>query len=331
MLETRVKAAGGSGAVADLPIAVSLSPSARRVIRVIAAAVVGGQVIGTVAALWLAVAYGISMVSLIIFFIMYVWTTLSVTVGFHRHFSHRSFRTSRWMRGMFVIGGSMAFQGPLVYWVSTHRRHHQFSDAPGDPHSPHLHGGSWREWWRGFWHSHTGWLFAPDITNAPRFVPDILSDPYVFRMQQRYMLWALLGLVLPAVVGLLASGTLYGAPEGFLWGGPVRLFVVSNVSWAVGSVSHLWGRRPFETHDHSANNFWVSVLAFGEGLQNNHHAFPAAARHAFEWWEPDFSGWVIGHLERLGLIWDLKQPGPSAIENKRRVGLASFAKRSVGQ
>jgi stearoyl-CoA desaturase (delta-9 desaturase) len=329
MLEAKLKPVGENAAAAsrDLPIAVVLRPSARHVIRVIAAVVVGGQVIGTIAALWLAVVYGVSIVSLMLFFVLYVWTTLSVTIGFHRHFAHRSFRTTRWMRGVFVIGGSMAYQGPLVYWVSTHRRHHQFSDVPGDPHSPHLHSGGVRGWWLGFWHSHVGWLFAPDISNAPRFVPDILSDPHVFRMQQRYIVWALLGLALPAVVGLLASGTAYGALEGFLWGGPVRLFVVSNVSWAVGSVSHLWGRRPFETHDHSANNFWVSLLAFGEGLQNNHHAFPAAARHAFHRWEPDLSGWVIGHLERLGLIWDLKHPTPAAIEHKRRVEPATLAER----
>jgi stearoyl-CoA desaturase (delta-9 desaturase) len=291
--------------------------SARRSIRLMATIVVAGPVLGTLIAAGLAAAYGVSTLSLVMFAITYTMTTLGVTLGFHRYFAHRSFRTSRPMEIAFVVIGSMALQGSLLYWVSTHRRHHQFSDTPGDPHSPYMDGESRLGWLSGLWHSHVGWMFATDITNAMRFAPDIIRDPLIFRVQLRYLTWAGLGLALPGLAGLAITGSWFGGLEAFLLAGPVRLLLVHHASWAVGSISHMYGRRPFKTDDHSANNFWVALLAFGEGLQNNHHAFPTAARHAFLWWEPDLTGYIVGVMSFSGLIWEVSKPPAETIARRR--------------
>ena len=167
-----------------------------------------------------------------------------------------------------------------------------------------------------------GWMFSGEMTNAVRFAPDILRDRRIFTLQRYYLLWAAIVLVIPGVVGGLGTHSVYGGIEAFLWAGPVRLLLVHHASWAVGSISHLYGARPFPLPDQSANNFWVAVLAFGEGLQNNHHAFPRAAHHGFRWWEPDLSGLVINGLERIGLIWDVNRPSAAALAHRRRSAIA---------
>jgi stearoyl-CoA desaturase (Delta-9 desaturase) len=301
-----------------LRLTVTPPPARTRLIRTVTAAVVIGPVVGFLAAAVLAIRYGVSPAAIVGFVIAYILTTLGVTLGYHRHFTHRSFRTSRAMQAVLIVLGSNALQGSLLYWVSTHRRHHQFSDTADDPHSPHSRGGELLGSLDGFWHGHIAWMFSRDITNALRFAPDILHDPFVFALQKRYGLYAIVGLALPAVIGGLWSGTSYGALEMFLWAGPVRLLVVHQASWAVGSISHLYGQRPFDTGDHSANNFWVAIFAFGEGLQNNHHAFPRSAYHAFQRWEPDLSGLVIAGLERARLIWDVNRPTLEQLATARR-------------
>jgi stearoyl-CoA desaturase (delta-9 desaturase) len=300
------------------PLTVAIAAKRLRGIRIMAWITVIGPMVGTAAALWLAWINGVTLATLVIFAITYALTTLGVTVGFHRYFAHHSFQTSRVMRAIFIVLGSTALQGTMLYWVSTHRRHHQFSDTAGDPHSPRLHDGTWRGRWTAFWHSHTGWLFSQEVSNPARFALDLIRDPSTFRAQQRYLIWAVIGLALPAVAGGLIEGSVYGALEAFLWAGPVRLVIVHNASWGVGSVSHLYGARPFVTRDHSANNLWVALFAFGEGLQNNHHAFPQAAYHSYHWWEPDVSSYAVAALAASGLIWDLHRPSPQAIAAKRR-------------
>lgn len=300
-----------------VPITTVPVASAQRAIRLIASLVVAGPVVGTALAAVLAALYGVSPIALVMFAVAYTVTTLGVTLGFHRYFAHRSFRTSRPMEIAFVILGSMALQGSLLYWVSTHRRHHQFSDTPGDPHSPYLDGEVHLGLLRGLWHSHVGWMFATDITNVVRFAPDIIRDPLIFRIQMRYLSWAALGLALPPLVVLAITGNWFAALEAFLFAGPVRLLLVHHASWAVGSISHIYGQRPFKTDDHSANNFWVALFAFGEGLQNNHHAFPTAARHAFRWWEPDLTGYIVSAMTWSGLIWDVSKPTAETIARRR--------------
>lgn len=307
-----------------IPLIITLPDSRLRLLRAAATAVVIGPLIGTVLAAGLAVwRGGVSAPALVALAITYCATTLAVTVGFHRYFSHRSFRTARAMEVLFVVLGSAALQGTLLYWVSQHRRHHQFSDSSLDPHSPHYCADGPHSGFRGFWHGHVGWMFARQISNPVRFAPDIIKDSLIFQLQRHYWAWALALLLLPPAIVALAGADSWTIAETFLWAGPVRIFLLHHVSWAVGSISHLYGARPFDTGDHSANNFWVALFGFGEGLQNNHHAFPRAAIHAFQWREPDFSGVVIRGLAALGVVWDLNRPTPALIAARRRSRLAS--------
>lgn len=299
-------------------IATRPAPAALRMLKLVAGATVIGPFLGSLLALALALQYGVSATALWLFAVMVVLTSFGISIGFHRLFAHRAFQTSRPMRVLLLILGSMAMQGSLLYWVPTHRRHHQFSDTEFDPHSPHFRGEHQLGYWGGLWHGHIGWMFASEVSNVVRFYPDLFRDQEIFRLQRHYLLWALLGLAIPAAIGFAATGgSLYGALEGLLWGGAVRLLFVHHAYWAVGSISHLHGSRPFETRDRSANNHLVALFSFGEGLQNNHHAFPTSARHALRWWEPDAAGWAIGLGERLGLFWDVKHPSQAQMDNKR--------------
>lgn len=309
-------------AVPRTPQALALRPAPRRlqILRLITFAVVVGPMLGTAAlvALWLW--EGVETASLWALGIAYCLGTLGVTIGFHRGFAHRSYETSRPLQIALVILGSMSLQGSLLYWVATHRRHHRFSDTPDDPHSPHFHRSKRLGAGAGLWHGHMGWMFEPEITNAIRFAPDIIRDRTVFKVQSRYGLWALLGLAAPPAIAALFTRDPMVLLQIFLAAGPMRIFLVHHASWAVGSLSHMAGARPFETHDRSANNFWVALFAFGEGLQNNHHAFPRAAYHSFRWYEPDATGLVLRAMERLGLIWNVYRPSPDAVSARRRKG-----------
>jgi stearoyl-CoA desaturase (Delta-9 desaturase) len=287
-------------------------------VRLLAAAVVLAPTLGTAAAVGLALVRGVTAAELVSCAVMYAVTILALTIGFHRYFSHRTFSTSRAVQILFVILGSAGLQGPLIYWVSTHRRHHQFSDTTDDPHSPHFDRNGRLEGLGGFWQGHMGWLFARDISNPIRFAPDIISDRLIFAVQRRYWTWAVLLLALPPAIAYGITRDPWQTLGVFLWAGPVRILLVHHVSWAVGSFSHIWGSRPFPNRDRSANNWWVAVFAFGEGLQNNHHAFPAAAHHGLRWGEPDFSGLVIDTMEALGLVKDVNRPSREAIAERRR-------------
>jgi stearoyl-CoA desaturase (delta-9 desaturase) len=244
---------------------------------------------------------------------MYLLTLLGVTVGFHRFFTHRSFQTHKPIQFALGVCGSMAFQGRLAEWVGRHRCHHRASDAADDPHSPHQHGGGWRGTLRGLVHAHIGWAFAPTPRTLTRFARDILRDRTSRAVSALFPLWAVLGLLAPAAVGL-ALGGWPGALSGFIWGGLVRVFLVHHVTWSVNSVCHLWGGRPFPVPDESRNNALFGVLALGEGWHNNHHAFPSSARHGLRWWQVDVSYWLIRLLGACGLAWRIRVPDRAALD-----------------
>jgi stearoyl-CoA desaturase (delta-9 desaturase) len=241
---------------------------------------------------------------------MYSLTVLGIDVGLHRLVTHRAFQTTSALRACLCILGSMAAQGPVLYWVAVHRRHHALSDQPGDPHSPHLEGDGLRGTLRGLWHAHTGWLFRHELPRATTYIPDLIRDRSLRRVSRLYFLWVALGLAIPAVIGGWLYGTGRGALQGLVWGGLVRIFVVQHVTWSINSICHVYGARPFRTVDYSANNAWLALLSFGESWHNNHHAFPYAAVHGFRWWEVDIAGYVIRVLAWTGLAWGLKRPPP---------------------
>jgi stearoyl-CoA desaturase (delta-9 desaturase) len=246
--------------------------------------------VAAVAGCW---GWGIRWIDLGLLLGMYALTTVGITVGFHRLFTHRSFETSRPVQFVLAVLGSMAVQGPLLTWVGIHRRHHQHSDTPDDPHTPAHHGGGFAGLVRGWWYAHLGWMLTPDQPDASGYVKDLRRSRLLRAVSAAFPVWAALGLLLPAAVGGLVSGTWAGALLGLVWGGLARVCLVHHVTWSINSVCHLWGGRPHPTPDRSRNNFILGVLALGEGWHNNHHAFPTSARHGLRWWQPDVSYWVI--------------------------------------
>ncbi|HEY6694289.1 MAG TPA: acyl-CoA desaturase [Solirubrobacteraceae bacterium] len=259
---------------------------------------------------------------LTIFFVFYVLTGLGVTVGFHRLFTHRSFKARPAVRGTLAVLGSVAIEGPVISWVADHRKHHAFSDRPGDPHSPHVdHGGGLRGELRGFVHAHIGWLFRHDQRGArARYAPDLLKDPVVSFVDRTFVLWVVGGLVLPFFLGWAIGGTVAAGLTALLWGGLVRLFVLHHLTYSINSICHVFGRRRFATTDESRNVFWLALPTFGEAWHNNHHAFPTSAQHGLRKWELDPSALVIRGLEATGLAWDVVRVSPERQQTKLRGG-----------
>jgi stearoyl-CoA desaturase (delta-9 desaturase) len=249
---------------------------------------------------------------------MYALTGLGITVGFHRLFAHRSFRTNGIMQAMLGILGSMAVEGSLLRWVAVHRRHHTHSDRAGDPHSPHVQGTTVLGVLWGLWHAHIGWLFRQDAPGLSHYVKDLQQSRLLRRISDLWLIWAVSGLVIPAVLGGLLTASWQGVLTGLLWGGLVRLFLVHHVTWSINSVCHLWGGRPYPNGDHSCNNFIFGVLALGEGWHNTHHAFPTSARHGLRWWQIDISYYVICGLAVFGLARKIRVPSARAQKRVRR-------------
>jgi stearoyl-CoA desaturase (delta-9 desaturase) len=247
-----------------------------------------------------------------IFLVVYFATGLGVTVGFHRLLTHRSFKTGPVTRGVLAGLGSAAIEGPVTAWVADHRKHHAFSDEEGDPHSPHVgHGGGLRGTLRGLLHAHVGWLFIHTHRgNKQKYAADLIADPVVRFIDRTFLLWVIVGLLVPFGLGYALGGTLEAALTGLLWGGLVRMFVVHHVTYSINSLCHVFGRRPFETRDESRNLAWLAVPTFGESWHNNHHAFPTSAVHGLRRRQVDISAGVIAILERLGLAWDVVRVSP---------------------
>ena len=299
-----------------------LTPVERR-LRIVNLIAVLVPIAGLVVAIILAWGTAFDWTQFWIFVGMTYATSVGITVGYHRLFTHQSFKTSAPIRYLLAVLGSMAVQGAVIEWCGAHRRHHQHSDDHEDPHSPHCHDGvTWgsgiRATLRGFYHSHVGWLFEARLKGMGKYTPDLRADPVVNSVNSNFYYWALAGLILPAALGGLLTWTWVGALEGLLWGGFVRILLVHHITWSVNSVCHLWGTSPFRTDDHSRNNPLVGVLALGEGWHNNHHAFPTSARHGLHWWQFDPSYILIKTLELVGLASNVRVPDADRVHAKRR-------------
>jgi stearoyl-CoA desaturase (delta-9 desaturase) len=267
---------------------------------------------GAVIAVAVAVVYGVPAHAVVGMFVMAYATGFGVTLGFHRLFAHRSFSTSRPVEWLLMVLGCAAGQSAPFFWIATHRLHHRHSDSDGDPHSPHNLDGRPLGWWRGFWHAHVGWVLGRGFGYPAGVVRDLAARPDLAWIDRRWLLWYVLGLLVPALVGYAIGGTAYDALMGLLWGGLLRHFLTIQATFLVNSLNHLWGTRPYATADHSRNNLVTGILAFGEGWHNNHHAFPWSARHGLRWWQPDLSWWVLWTLERAGLVWRVRRPRHTA-------------------
>src|SRR3712207_956888 len=191
----------------------------------------------------------------IVFLIGYVLTGLGIAIGFHRHLTHRAFKTKKWVRATFAALGSMAIEGPVIAWVADHRKHHTFTDVEGDPHSPHVdHGVGWRGAMRGLVHAHLGWLFLHDQRGKKdRYAPDLIADPTIRFIDRTFVLWVAIGLAAPFLLGFAIGGSVTTGLTGMLWGGLVRVFLLHHVTYSINSLCHFFGRRRFETGDESRN------------------------------------------------------------------------------
>lgn len=264
--------------------------------------------LGVAVAAWHSIAHGVSSLDLTLFFVMYAVSFIGITVGYHRHFTHRSFKSFGPVRFVMGVFGSTACQGPVTYWVSNHRRHHRFTDKPGDIHSPYIHEDKPLSGWRSFWHSHIGWTFSHDISNTAVAAPDLMHDRVARMVSKSYYAWVALSFLLPMAIGGAATGTWTGAFTGLLWGGLVRLFVIYHSIHAITSLAHMWGHQTYKGENHARNNFLLSLFTWGEAWHNNHHTFPGSAMFGLHWWQVDFGGYVIRLLRFVGLAWDVKVP-----------------------
>jgi stearoyl-CoA desaturase (Delta-9 desaturase) len=264
--------------------------------------------------------WGLSWLDVALFVGFYFVPLLGVTVGYHRYFTHGSFKARRPLRIALAIVGCMAIQGPVVQWVADHRRHHAFSDRDGDPHSPWRYGTDSRALLKGMWHAHLGWLFDRRQTNAARYAPDLLKDDALRITSRLFSLWAFLSLALPAVIGGLVTQSWAGAWSAFFWAGLVRTGLLHHVTWSINSVCHVVGNRPFVSPGRDrATNFWpLAVLSAGESWHNLHHADPTCARHGVLRGQIDISARVIWVFEKLGWAHSVKWPDPVRLAAKRR-------------
>jgi stearoyl-CoA desaturase (delta-9 desaturase) len=248
---------------------------------------------------------------------MYVFTGLGITVGFHRYFTHRAFRAKRWLRVTLAVAGSMAIQGPVVQWVADHRKHHRFSDKAGDPHSPWRYGNGIGAVTKGFFYSHVGWLFDWEKTSERRYAPELLEDDDIRRVSRTFPLWVTASVLIPPLLGGLWTWSWKGALTAFLWGSLVRISVLHHVTFAINSVCHIKGRRPFKTKDRSQNVWWLAIPSFGESWHNFHHAEPASARHGVRLLEIDTSAILIKVMEHLRWVQDVRWPDAGIIARRR--------------
>jgi fatty-acid desaturase len=217
---------------------------------------------------------------------------LGIGMGYHRLLTHRGYKPPKWLEYFLTVCATLALEGGPIFWVATHRIHHQHSDKEGDPHSPR----------DGKWWAHVGWILVGkamhhDTTTLARYVPDLAKDRFhVWLTKFHWIPLTTLGLVL-----LATGGWNY-----VLWGIFLRTTIGLHATWLVNSATHIWGSRRFQTRDDSTNNWWVAILSFGEGWHNNHHAHPTSARHGIRWYEVDVNWYCISFLSMIGLAKQVK-------------------------
>ncbi|MFG2224553.1 acyl-CoA desaturase [Streptomyces sp. NPDC048644] len=291
----------------------------RRLYVTVTAVIVVAPFIGLGLAIPLLWGRAVSTTDLVIAAVLYVVSGLGVTIGFHRGLTHGSYTAAPALRVALAVAGSLSFQGDVIDWVATHRRHHAFTDRPGDPHSPYRYGTSLRGQLRGLVHSHIGWLFGNDPTSHQRYAPDLLADRGIRAVDKAFPLLCLVTLGLPFLLGWAIGGSVVTGLTALLWAGFLRIALLHHVTWSVNSLCHVIGERPFRTRRHDrATNLWpLALLSFGESWHNLHHADPTCARHGVDRGQLDPSAAVIRLFERCGWVWDVRWPDPARLEARR--------------
>jgi stearoyl-CoA desaturase (Delta-9 desaturase) len=286
-----------------------------------------------IAAVPLAWGWGLGWHDIIIGGVFYVITGMGISMGFHRHFTHCSFKAAKPLRVALAIAGTMAVEGPLLVWVADHRRHHKYSDKEGDPHSPWRFGNDARALTKGFLYAHVGWLFNSNRTSQQKFCPDLLTDRPIRRVSDQFPALVAISLLAPALAGGLWSWSLTGALTAFFWASLVRISLLHHVTWSINSVCHTFGNEDFDVRDKSRNVAWLAIPSFGESWHNLHHADPTCARHGALKGQIDISARAIRWAEQLGWAWDVHWPDEQRLTAKltglRGKQLGSMTKRRV--
>jgi stearoyl-CoA desaturase (delta-9 desaturase) len=261
------------------------------------------------------VAWGgwLSWVDVALVFIMWTITASGITVGYHRFFTHGSFKANRAVKLTLAVMGSMALEGSLDQWVADHRKHHKFSDEVGDPHSPWRFGTSRKAVAKGLYYAHVGWLFDEENTPIEKYAPDIAADPDLRAVSRWFPAVVITTLLLPALLGGLITWSWMGALKAFFWAGLVRVALVHHVTWSINSICHVFGTRPFKSRDLSSNVAWLAIPSFGESWHNLHHVDQTSARHGVLKGQIDLSAEIIRGLEKTGLAYDVRWPKPDRI------------------
>ncbi|HUC36073.1 MAG TPA: acyl-CoA desaturase [Acidimicrobiales bacterium] len=252
--------------------------------------------------------HAVNLTDIVMGIVFYLVTGFGVTIGFHRLLTHRSFKSCRLLKIALAAFGSMAIEGSVTSWVATHRRHHIYSDSPGDPHSPHRYGERGIALLRGLAFSHVGWLFVSDASNIQRYAPDMLRDRDIRRIGKLFPLFAAASLAIPFGIGYLLAGTWVGAVSALVWAGVVRTTLLHHVTWSINSICHVFGRQSEVLNDRSTNVWPLAILSLGESWHNIHHAHPSWARHGARRGMIDPSARLIRIFECLG--WSSKVRWP---------------------
>ena len=279
-----------------------------------------GPVLAVAVALGLAWGRGVGWLDVILMAVLYTITGLGITVGYHRMLTHRSFTAVPALRVVLAAAGAMAFEGDPIGWVAGHRRHHAFTDRPGDPHSPYRYGTGALAQLHGLLDAHVGWLLRNDPTPPERWAPDLLADRGIRWVARLFPVLSVFSLALPFGLGWAISGRFTGGLLAFVWAGVVRVALFQHASWSVNSLCHVMGDRPFKTRPHDrATNLWpLAVPSLGESWHNAHHADPTCARHGVEPHQVDLSAEVIRLMERAGWVSDVHWPTPERLAALRR-------------
>lgn len=247
---------------------------------------------------------------------MYYLRMFGITGGYHRYFSHRTYKTSRFFQSVLAFTGAMALQKGPLWWAAHHRHHHRFSDTEDDVHSPITN----TLWW-----SHVGWIFSEKSKSTRwKLIPDLAKFPELHWLEKNHLVAPVSLAVVMFALGTLLESVAPGlGTSGFqlvVWGFLISTVLLWHGTFTINSLSHRIGRRRFDTPDHSRNNWFLALITMGEGWHNNHHRYLASERQGFYWWEIDAAHYVLKGLSLLGIVWDLKTPPANiyreAIEGK---------------
>ncbi len=268
---------------------------------------------------------GVSATAIAVCLFLYFARMFAVTAGYHRYFSHRSYKTSRWFQFVLAVWGASAVQNGPLWWAAQHRHHHRYSDTEEDVHSPVT---------GGFWWAHCGWILSKKFNKYDdKSVHDLVKFPELVLLQRFHLVAPLtLGAVLYAIGSYLESaapGLHTSGPQLLIWGGFVSTVLLYHGVFTINSLAHVFGSRRFDTPDDSRNNWFLALITLGEGWHNNHHRCLSSERQGFYWWEIDIAHYILKMFSWVGLVWDLKTPPKKiydeAEQRARRVAPARAA------